>query len=126
MTAPTIQWNMYSGPGSVTFDDSTQTNATATFSVPGSYILMLSANDGIHAVAYDALNVNVTANAAFQTTISRTENTIDLTWNGSASEFVLEQTLAFPAQWTPILTTAVHTAAIPMPNQAAFYRIREK
>jgi hypothetical protein len=57
---PTVQWKVYSGPGTVTFGDATQAATTASFSQPGSYLLMLSAADGVHAVAYDAVTINVT------------------------------------------------------------------
>ena len=54
-----IKWKLYSGPGGVTFGDSTQANTTATFSSSGTYTLMLSADDGVHAVAYDAVVITV-------------------------------------------------------------------
>ena len=53
-TPPVIRWKTYSGPGTVTFGNAAQTNTTATFSAPGIYTLELSADDGVHAVAYDA------------------------------------------------------------------------
>ena len=122
-TTPAIQWSKYSGPGSVTFDDATKTNATATFSAPGDYVLMLSANDGIHAVAYDAMQVQVTS----QLTVSITQsgNSASLAWNGSPSPAVVEQSTSPTAQWTPILTTSVFSASIPFTNQLAFYRVRQ-
>jgi K319L-like, PKD domain len=55
----TIKWKLYSGPTAVTFGNSAQPNTTATFTSPGTYTLMLSADDGVHAVAYDALVVSV-------------------------------------------------------------------
>ena len=45
-SAPTIQWSTVSGPGSVTFSNPAALNATATFSVAGSYVLQLEADDG--------------------------------------------------------------------------------
>jgi hypothetical protein len=57
--APVVLWYMYSGPGTVTFGNSALAATTATFSVPGTYTLMLSANDSVHAVAYDAVVVHV-------------------------------------------------------------------
>ena len=41
-----ISWSKVVGPGSVTFANPAQTNTTATFSLPGNYILRLSASDG--------------------------------------------------------------------------------
>lgn len=54
-----IRWQQYSGPGTVTFGDATRAATTATFSAPGVYTLVLSAADGVHAVAYDAAIVRV-------------------------------------------------------------------
>jgi hypothetical protein len=54
-----IRWKLYSGPASVTFGNPAQPNTTATFSVSGVYRLMFSADDGVHAVAYDVVVVSV-------------------------------------------------------------------
>ena len=59
-TNPTIQWTAYSGPGVVTFGNAALPSTTASFSAPGTYILMLSAADTVHAVARDAVTVTVT------------------------------------------------------------------
>jgi hypothetical protein len=60
----TVQWRLYSGPAPVTFANPSQASTTVGFSQPGKYTLMLSASDGVHAVAYDAVIIRVTANAA--------------------------------------------------------------
>jgi hypothetical protein len=54
-----IEWKLYSGPSGVSFANSAQSNTSATFSASGTYTLMLSADDGVHAVAYDAVIVTV-------------------------------------------------------------------
>ena len=60
-TSPlTVGWKLYSGPAPVVFGDATQAGTTATFAIPGTYTLMLSAADGTHAVAYDAVVIQVT------------------------------------------------------------------
>ena len=41
----TWSWSVVSGPGSVTFNNAALTNATATFSQPGLYVLQLTASD---------------------------------------------------------------------------------
>ncbi|HEY0764376.1 MAG TPA: PKD domain-containing protein [Pyrinomonadaceae bacterium] len=41
----TTLWTKVSGPGDVTFGDASVTSTTAAFSVPGTYVLRLSAND---------------------------------------------------------------------------------
>ena len=55
----TVLWKAVVGPGAVTFTNSAQPNATATFTKPGTHLLRLSADDGVHAVAYDAITVEV-------------------------------------------------------------------
>jgi hypothetical protein len=56
-TPVTRQWVKYDGPGTVTFGNATQAQTTATFSLPGRYRLMFSADDGVHTPAYDAVVV---------------------------------------------------------------------
>jgi hypothetical protein len=119
-----VQWRMYSSPGLVTFDDASKTNAIATFSAPGDYILMLSADDGIHAVAYDAIHITVANGILAQINIS--SSAANISWTGSGSSFVIEQTTGLSApQWTPILTTSVANASIPFTNQTSFFRVRK-
>jgi hypothetical protein len=59
-----IQWRLYSGPAAVTFANANDASTTASFTKPGIYTLLLSADDGVHAIAYDALVVRVTARAS--------------------------------------------------------------
>jgi hypothetical protein len=65
VTAPVgnaaIQWRQYSGPAPVTFDNANSANTAVTFGETGSYTFLLSADDTIHAVAYDAMVVNIQA-----------------------------------------------------------------
>lgn len=42
----TVRWSQVSGPGSVEFADPSAVNTTATFTVPGDYVLRLTASDG--------------------------------------------------------------------------------
>ena len=68
--AVTVNWKLYSGPAPVTFGDASQAATSATFPIPGTYTLMLSAADGTHAVAYDAAVIRVTLTP----TVSRSGN----------------------------------------------------
>ncbi len=43
---PTVTWQKQSGPGAVTFDNANAATTFATFSLPGTYVLQLSAQDG--------------------------------------------------------------------------------
>lgn len=45
---PAIQWSKVSGPGNVVFDDPNAEDPFATFSIDGTYVLQLTANDGEH------------------------------------------------------------------------------
>jgi|SRR5918992_4256283 hypothetical protein len=49
----TIRWDQVSGPGSVEFADPSIVNTTATFTVPGTYVLRLTASDGQFTVSDD-------------------------------------------------------------------------
>lgn len=59
----TRQWTVVSGPGTVTFGNSTAPSTTATFSLPGTYVLRLTASDSALS-ASDDITVTVVANAA--------------------------------------------------------------
>lgn len=51
--ATTATWTQASGPGAVTFTDSHAVDTTASFSLPGTYVLRLSATDGALTTADD-------------------------------------------------------------------------
>ncbi len=118
----TNQWKLYSGPGTVAFGNAAQTNTTASFSATGVYTLMFSADDGVHAVAYDAMVVTVTQ--AISVTMARLGTNVSLTWTGGAPPFVVERTDIFPALWNGILTTSVSSATLPISASNSFFRIR--
>jgi hypothetical protein len=126
-----VSWTFYSGPsgpsapGTVLYDNSAPiTNTTAIFSLPGNYTLLLTADDGIHAIAYDALHVTITD--AITLRIANAGSNVNLTWTGPASTSVIERTTSLNnPQWTPVLTTSVSSASFPFANQTSFFRIRE-
>lgn len=123
-TSPTTnQWRLYSGPGNVTFGNAALTNTTATFSVPGVYTLMLSADDGTHAVAFDAVVLTVTSSIAL--TISSAGENVSLNWSGGSPPFVVERANElFPAIWSGIVTTSQQSVMLPRTNGAGFFRVR--
>jgi hypothetical protein len=123
-TFPTTnQWKRYSGPTNVTFVNAAQTNTLATFSAPGVYTLMLSSADGVHAVAYDAVVINVSS--AISLNISRAGAIVNLAWTGGAPPFVVEQSATLPASsWSGVLTTSVQNASVPITPGNAFFRVR--
>lgn len=60
----TAGWTKVSGPGTVTFGSSTAVDTTAAFSIEGTYVLRLTANDGVVSVSDD---LTVIANPAGST-----------------------------------------------------------
>jgi outer membrane biosynthesis protein TonB len=56
-----IQWRLNSGPSPVNFANPNSANTMVSFGQSGSYTFLLSADDAVHAVAYDAVVVNVQA-----------------------------------------------------------------
>ncbi|HXT40084.1 MAG TPA: hypothetical protein VN887_08675, partial [Candidatus Angelobacter sp.] len=120
---PAITWQFISGPGPVIFGDATKTNTIATFSVPGSYSLMLNADDGVHAVARDAVVITVTRSIVL--TIAQNGTNATVTWLGGTAPFVLETTdeLSSP-RWSALITTNSQTVVIPVSDNAGFYRVR--
>ena len=120
---PQIQWRQYSGPGTATFGNASQTNSTAAFSVPGVYTLMLSADDSVHAVAYDA--VVITASSVLSLSISNAGANVTLRWTGAAPAYVVESTPALsPASWRGMVTTSVQSVTLPFTNTNAFFRVK--
>jgi hypothetical protein len=68
-----VSWKVYSGPTGVSFANADQATTTATISAPGSYTFMLSADDGTHVVAYDAVVVRVTGHDALANLSTRVQ-----------------------------------------------------
>ncbi|MEY2480746.1 MAG: hypothetical protein QOI04_1673 [Verrucomicrobiota bacterium] len=54
-----IKWKLYSGPAPVNFANANAATTMVTFGQSGLYTFELSADDRVHAVAYDAVVVNV-------------------------------------------------------------------
>ena len=59
-----VLWKVYSGPTGASFANANQPSTNVTITGPGTYTFMLSADDGVHAVAYDAVVVRVTGRDA--------------------------------------------------------------
>jgi hypothetical protein len=120
---PVVLWKLYSGPGTATFGDAAQINTTVTFGAPGVYTLMLSADDGVHAVAYDV--VTITVSNTINVFISGGGTNVNLSWTGGSAPWVLEKTgELFPASWSGVITTSSQNASVPITNTNAFFRVR--
>lgn len=121
-SAPTMRWKQYSGPGVVTFGDTRQTNTTAVFSAPGSYVLMLSADDGVHATSYDAMTVTV--GDLIQLAAHRAGTNLVLSWAGRAPPYTIESSPRLGQTWGALFTTNVQSITIPISNSSALFRVR--
>jgi hypothetical protein len=120
---PVISWKLYSGPGLMTFGDTTLTNTTATFSAPGIYTLELSADDGVHAVAYDAVVITVTN--GISVFIALTGTNVNMSWTGGSPPYVVQWTDELPAaKWSDIVTTSIQNASVPLTNTGEFFRVK--
>ncbi|HEU0009874.1 MAG TPA: hypothetical protein VFT34_08670 [Verrucomicrobiae bacterium] len=119
----TLLWKLYSGPGNVTFGNTSQTNTTATFTNTGQFILMLSADDGIHTPAYDAVSITVTD--VIQLNIQRNSGNAILRWIGGTPPFELLSSPALPAiYWTPSGLFTTNIATLSMTATQMFFRVR--
>ena len=119
----TVRWKHYSGPTNVSFTNPSLTNTTATFAAPGVYTLLLSASNGVHAVAYDAVVVSVSQ--AIIMTATRSGSNLNLSWSGGTPPFVVERaTNLITPVWSGFVTTSVQTASVPISPGNAFFRVR--
>jgi len=69
----TVAWKVYSGPAGASFANANQPATTVTINAPGTYTFMLSADDGVHTVAYDAVVVRVTGHDALANLATRVQ-----------------------------------------------------
>src|SRR5882724_4302065 len=65
-----IQWQLYSGPAPVNFANPNAASTMVTFGQSGAYTFLISADDAVHAVAYDAVVVNVQSTSPTPTSFS--------------------------------------------------------
>src|SRR5205823_2103599 len=120
---PLIQWKLYSGPGTITFGDSAQTNTTASFSAPGVYTLMLSAEDSVHAAAYDAVVITVSQPILLNAALVGAN--LSISWTGGVPPYILQQTDSLlPNAWSGVVTTSMQNATVPITNSGSFFRVQ--
>lgn len=110
-----ISWNVVSGPGTVTFENAQQASTTATFSLPGTYVLRLTANDSdLTSDDEVVVTVNPTEGNQPPTVSAGANQTVHLpdsaTLNGSATDDGL------PAGSTLVVTWSVVSG----PGQVTF------
>ena len=121
--SPVIQWQKYSGPGSVVFTNAALTNTAVSFGAPGAYTLMLSVKDGVHAPQYDAVTVNVRNN--FTLSIGLSGTNFVLNWQGAYPPFVVEYTSnLFLNAWTVVQSNDLTTFQAQRNALAGYFRVR--
>jgi RHS repeat-associated protein len=104
-TPMTVVWTQVSGPGLVTFSQPNSPITSAQFSVPGNYVLRLTASDGALS-ATDEVNVTVTsanqspaANAGADQTVLLSQGAM---LNGSASDDGLPIASSLTTTWSMV------------------------
>jgi hypothetical protein len=100
----TTTWSKFSGPGTVTFGNSGATSTTASFGAAGTYVLRLTANDGLLASSDD---VTITVSAANQAPVvnAGSDQTITLPADASLSGTVTDDGQPGPtvtSTWTKV------------------------
>lgn len=119
---PAVLWRLYSGPGTATFANPSQTNTTVSFSAPGGYTLMLSADDGVHTVAYAA--VVLTAGPSFALGAALAGTNLVLNWSGGAPPFTIEcMDSLSTGTWTSLVTTNGQSVSLPLAGRCGFFRV---
>jgi hypothetical protein len=68
-----ILWKAYSGPAGASIRSASQPATSVAINSPGTYTFVLSADDGVHAVAYDAVVVRVTGHNALANLATRVQ-----------------------------------------------------
>jgi RHS repeat-associated protein len=113
----TISWSKVSGPGDVTFGNSSQAVTTAAFSLPGTYVLRLTANDSLLSGSAD---VTITVNPAPQTNQAPTVNAgpdqiitlpAQANLNGAASDDGLPANSTLSTTWSKVTGPGIVTFA---------------
>jgi hypothetical protein len=93
LATPTVRWSQVSGPGTVTFANASAVDTTAAFSMVGTYILRLTANDG-EATVSDETTITV------------------LDGNGSSGSVTHQETQTGGASNTTTVTTAASLTGV--------------
>jgi len=101
----TASWRKVSGPGSVTFADSTSLTTSATFVDPGDYVLELKVSDG-QLFSTDTLTITVIPRNQAPTVEAGPDQEIELpnsaTLNGSVSDDALPRGATVTVNWSVV------------------------
>lgn len=109
----TILWKLYSGPAPVNFANPNSATTLVNFSQTGTYTFELSADDAVHAVAYDAVIINVDGGSPTPTPTATPTATPSAT--PSPTPAITPTPTATPTP-TPSATPAPSPTATPTPS----------
>jgi hypothetical protein len=120
------RWHLYSGPTNVAFANVAQTNTSAIFTSPGTYTLMLSASNGLHTTAYDAVVINVVN--GIRVNIGRSGSNATVRWTGGTPPFTVESINNISStNWTTVAAGLnTNNVNITPTNSSRFYRVRSQ
>jgi len=122
--ATTVEWKLYSGPAPTIFADAARTNTSVTFSIDGTYTLVLKAADEIHTPAFDVVQVTVGQTAApFTVQVSRNASDFSLSWTAGLA-VTIEESANLAGPWSGVATTDQPTYALPISGDRKFFRLR--
>jgi hypothetical protein len=124
-----IQWKLYSGPGPVNITNANAPVTNVSFSKIGTYTFLLSADDAVHAVAYDGVIVTV----HLPVTLAPDHSDLLISFPTTAGQaYRLEQSVDPEGPWTIAMnningTGSVITlrAANALTQARGFYRVAE-
>ncbi len=122
-----VKWKLYSGPSAVTIANANAANTTASFNKPGTYTFLLSADDSLHAVAYDAVLVNV----RLPVNVAADHSDLLISFPSvSGQTYRLEQSSSITVGWTAVMNNIQGTGGTitlrvtsALLQAAAFYRV---
>ncbi len=102
-SALAVQWTKVSGPGTVAFGNATAVDTTAACSVAGTYVLRITANDGVVSVSDDVTVLANPAGSTFSAVLEAETMPMKTTggpepggWNIWSNGYI-EGTVTFPA-----------------------------
>ena len=116
--ALTTLWTKVSGPGTVSFGNASDVDTTASFSLAGSYVLRLSANDGALA-ASDDVSVSVAAANSPPVVNAGPDQAVEIAQGAALNGTVTDDGLPAPPALTTLWTKVSGPGTVSFGNAAA-------
>jgi hypothetical protein len=85
-------------------------------------VLRLSADDGVHSIAFDGATFTVSQSVIIKAVSAGT--TLNLSWTGGSPPYVVQQTGSLPASgWTNVITTNGQSATVTVGHANSYFRV---